>query len=144
MAITADVIKSTKIGLSVYSAKKKYFDDAEITSLSKEIIQTWKNIYNAAQSEQIKCESGKISHTESESPVERRIAPDSELNLSDDLMHTVSNYADGRRKVRLATLQQMPASNGPKDRETIRRLFQCWCGSEHCTSDRLWSGVYHQ
>lgn len=98
MKITADVLKSTKIGLSVNITKKKYSDEVEITSLAKELISIWKNVYNAAQLNQAK--SGEEASDVPNTHVARQLsATNEELALSEDLKHAVGKNAEGRNKV---------------------------------------------
>jgi hypothetical protein len=47
LTLTPEIIKSTKIGLSVNTIKKKY--DGEVGRLAKELVQIWRNIYNNSQ-----------------------------------------------------------------------------------------------
>lgn len=47
LTLTPEIIKSTKIGLSVNTIKKKF--DGEVGRLAKELIQNWKKIYNNSQ-----------------------------------------------------------------------------------------------
>jgi transcription elongation factor S-II len=47
LTLTPEIIKSTKIGLSVNTIKKKY--DGEVGRFAKELVQIWRSIYNNSQ-----------------------------------------------------------------------------------------------
>jgi hypothetical protein len=49
--ITYDVLKKTKIGMSVNSIKKKYTTQPAINNLAKELVSNWKKVYEDSQSQ---------------------------------------------------------------------------------------------
>ena len=92
--VTADIIKTTKIALSVNSIKKKYAHNSEVSALAKSIIQNWKDVYLNSQ----KGADNGTAVAEQEQPASRPTPP-LEKNSSDDLDELVAPYAEGRKKV---------------------------------------------
>ena len=114
---TTSLIVSSKIVNTIKSTKKKYPDESEIKGLCKQLIQTWKSIYNnesngtssdnapstnkEKSSEEKSSESSKVESDEA--PVTPALAKTvSEVDDGDDCEKMVSDYPDARKKVSIS------------------------------------------
>ena len=109
---TTSLIVSSKIVNTIKSTKKKYPDESEIKGLCKQLIQTWKSIYNnesngtssdnaPSTNKEKSSESSKVESDEA--PVTPALAKTvSEVDDGDDCEKMVSDYPDARKKVSIS------------------------------------------
>ena len=113
LEMTVDLLKKTKVGLSVNIIKKKYTSQKEINLLAKDIVQEWKRIYEISQRDS-SSQSSETSTKPAPSRAEKSVsvsteksvptAPPSSAELEKDLLVGLNT---ARKNVRFILLNEL-------------------------------------